>query len=318
MIARLKLAHLPTPLEHHEKLGVWVKRDDATGGAEAGNKIRKLEYLLAHALEAGASTVITCGGLQSNHARATALTAARVSLQCKLLLRHPSPQVARGDVIGNLLLDRIVGAEIRLCDADSYHERRHELMKEMCAPASDADRVGYIIPEGGSNGRGALGYVEAMREVSLQTEERFDCIIVACGSGGTAAGCALGAAKYDVADEVRAIAVCDDAATFDKRIAEIMTEARALDDTLGESASLVVDDSFKGPAYGVSNPQQWRSAVTATRQSGLVFDPVYSGKAIHAVKQLLPGMKGRRVLYIHTGGLPGLLAQASNYSTHFP
>jgi len=329
MKARLLLAHLPTPLQSPRRLAdrlgidLWVKRDDATGGAEAGNKIRKLEYLLADAVARGADTVITCGGLQSNHARATALCAASLGMRALLFLRTTEPlDTAQAPLEGNVLLDRLVGAEIRLITPTQYRART-ALMDEAAAELAGAGRVPYVIPEGGSNGLGALGYVEAMREVRRQLDlglaggAPFDAIVHACGSGGTAAGVALGASKHGVAAEVRVMAVCDDTPTFEAIIARIVAEARALDVELGPPARMIVDDRAKGPAYAVSTELQRRRIIEAARLSGLVFDPVYTGKALSGLWDLCESgeLRGKRVLFLHTGGLPGLLAQGQAFAS---
>ncbi len=325
-LPRLPLAHLPTPLVKPQglaaSLGVdlWVKRDDATGGPEAGNKIRKLEFLLADALAAGAGTVITCGGLQSNHARATAVCAAMLGMRAVLYLRTPTPE-KEPPLEGNVLLDRLVGAQLRLITPETYTDR-DRLMAEAAAGLGDAGRKAYVIPYGGSNGRGALGYVDAMREVREQLDHgvagggSFDVIVHACGSGGTAAGVALGAARYHVAREVRAMAVCDDAPTFERIIARIVGEARALAPELDEAAPLIVDDRAKGPAYGVSTPEQRALIVRVARESGLVLDPVYTGKAFAGLAAMAEGgeLRGARVLFLHTGGLPGLMAQGAGFA----
>lgn len=329
MARRLPLAHLPTPLVKPARLAhalgvdLWVKRDDATLGAEAGNKIRKLEFLLADALDHGADTVVTCGGLQSNHARATALLAASLGLHAVLFLRTTEPDLdpARVRPEGNVLLDRMAGAEIRPITPELYRER-DRVMDEAAAELRAAGRVPYVIPEGGSNGLGALGYVHAMAEVRKQLDlglaggKPFDLVVHACGSGGTAAGVALGAARWGVAGEVRAMAVCDDAPTFEERIAGIVKEARAIDPTLGAPARLVVDDHAKGPAYAVSTPEQRRRIVEVARLSGLALDPVYTGKAFAGLWDLAErgALPGQRVLFLHTGGLPGLLAQAPAFA----
>jgi D-cysteine desulfhydrase len=317
------LAHLPTPLWRSDALDalvgaeVWVKRDDMTAGAEAGNKIRKLEYLLRDAVEAGATAVITCGGVQSNHARATALLAASLGLGSMLLLRAADPAAPQPPV-GNLLLDRLAGADVRFISAREY-ARRDALMHEMVQQLARSGRRAYAIPEGGSNGLGALGYVDAMHEVREQLDlglggssEPFDAIVHACGSGGTSAGVALGAARFAVARRVHAIAVCDDRATFEVRIAGIIAEARRLQPELGDPAECVVHDAFKGPAYAVASDEQRRFIVDVARRTGLVLDPVYSGKALFGLARLDP--KPRRALFIHTGGLPGLLAQADAFA----
>ncbi len=319
MRPKLRLAHLPTPLWHSTALDaalgttVWVKRDDMTAGAEAGNKIRKLEYLLAEALERGATWIVTCGAVQSNHARATALLAARLGLRSLLFLRTVAPGVAHA-ATGNLLLDRLAGAEIRLITPEQYR-RRAELMEEAGAELAQRDEVAYVIPEGGSNGLGALSYVDAMREVREQLDlglgggpEPFDAVVHACGSGGTAAGVALGARRFDVASSVHAVAVCDDRDYFAEVIARIAGEAVGLEPRLGQRADLVIHDAWKGPGYGMVSPEQRDFLVDIARRTGLVLDPVYSAKALFALSQMDP--KPRRVLFLHTGGLPGLLAQA--------
>ena len=324
-LPRVRLAHTPTPIVCPKRLAaslgvdLWVKRDDMTGGAEAGNKIRKLELLLADALASGADTVITCGGLQSNHARATAICAASLGLHAVLYLRSPEPDKP-APVEGNVLLDRMVGAEIRLISAAEYQER-----DALMARAADALRAQgktpYVIAEGGSNGRGALGYVVAMAEVREQLDHgvadggAFDVIVHACGSGGTAAGVALGALEFKVAREVRAMVVQRDAPAFEAVIDRIMGEARAIVPELGGAAKVVVDDRAKGPAYAVSTPEQRAFMVRVARESGIVLDPVYTGKAFFGLGMLAEReLKGARVLFLHTGGLPGLLAQASSFA----
>jgi D-cysteine desulfhydrase len=328
MRKRLKLGHFPTPLEQPERLAealridLWIKRDDMTGGAESGNKIRKLEFLLAEALSLGCDTVITCGGIQSNHARATALLAAKLGLGALLLLRTTEPDLdpSRAPLAGNVLLDKLAGAEIRLITPAEYCERAR-LMREAAEALGARGRHAYVIPEGGSNGLGALGYAEAMAEVRRQLDvglgggRPFDTIVHACGSGGTAAGIALGALRYEVAPEVIAMAVCDDAESFRQGIARIMAEACTFDPRLSDSAKLVVDDHAKGPAYAVSTPEQRRRMIQVARLSGLVLDPVYTGKAFSGLMDLASGrLAGKRVLFIHTGGLPGLLAEGNTFA----
>ncbi|MET0410511.1 MAG: pyridoxal-phosphate dependent enzyme [Polyangiaceae bacterium] len=326
-IARLGLAHTPTPLWRHPALDalvgteVWVKRDDMSSGAAAGNKIRKLEYLLAAARDARADVVLTCGGAQSNHARATALLARGLGMDAVLLLRSDDP--ANEPVVGNLFLDRLTGAEVRWVSRAEYAERDARL-----ARAADdlraAGRTPYVIPEGGSNALGALGYVHAMSELKQQLElglaggAPFDAVVHACGSGGTAAGCALGASAFGVAARVIAIAVCDDRDYFAARIAGVITDMRSLCAGLPPPVPVDVQDAFKGPAYGVASDEQLDFIVRVARETGLVLDPVYSGKALFGLARLVgenPSERPRRVLFIHTGGLPGLLAQASTLLT---
>jgi D-cysteine desulfhydrase len=312
MLPRLNLAHLPTPLWRNDALDrlvgtrVWVKRDDMTAGPEAGNKIRKLEYLLADALARHATAVITCGAAQSNHARATALLGRQVGLRPVLLLRTPDP-AQPPPAVGNLLLDQLVRAEVRFISPAEYDDRDH-LMQEVASELGRSGESAYVIPEGGSNGLGAHGYIEAMAEVRAQMPDGFDAVVHACGSGGTAAGVTLGAGKYAVAPTVHAIAVCGDRAYFEALVGRIMAEARQLSPDLGAPAELVIHDAYRGPEYGVMSQEQMTFLGAVARCSGLILDPVYSGKALFALAELRP--KPERVLFLHTGGLPGLLAQA--------
>ena len=242
-LPRIALVHGPTPIvkraRARSRCSASISGSSATtstGGAEAGNKVRKLEWLLGDALARRADTIVTCGGLQSNHARATALVCASLGLACVLFLRvdDPPPDAAsarwqrsprshggRGDPAD-------LPRRLRRSAAPSWRARP--------STSASAGRRPYVVPEGGSNGLGALGYVECMRETAAQMrrglaggEAPFDVVVHACGSGGTAAGVALGAAQFGVAQSVRAMAVCDDAAYFERTIERIVLEARSWD-----------------------------------------------------------------------------------------
>jgi D-cysteine desulfhydrase len=318
-VKKLRLAEVPTPLFRHDALDrllgteVWVKRDDLTASGAAGNKIRKLEYLVADALSRGATTLVTCGGSQSNHARATALVAAELGLESLLLLRTTTPSEPP-PVVGNLLVDYLVGAEVRFITPAEYRER-DALMASAANDLRAHGKVPYVIPEGGSNGLGSLGYVDAMAEVRTQLDageaggpRAFDVVVHACGSGGTAAGVALGIRRHRVADVAHAVAVCDDRAYFEECIARITAEACALDPALEPEARPIIHDVWKGPAYGLASEEQLAFLIEVARRTGLLLDPVYTGKAMFGLSRLEP--KPRRALFLHTGGLPGLLAQA--------
>lgn len=315
---RLAFCHTPTPVWHNARLDrllgfeLWVKRDDMTSGAAAGNKIRKLEYLLADALSQGATTVITCGGAQSNHARATALLSRELGLSALLFLRTPKPSEPPPSV-GNLLLERLVGAELRFITPEQYRVRA-ELMTQAAAELRQRGEVPYVIPEGGSNGLGALGYVTALEELLEQQRagelpRELDLLGFACGSGGTAAGIALGLGRFpEVARRAVAFAVCDDRAYFERVIADITAEARRLEPGLPEPGPLEIRDEFKGPSYGVPSREQLAFLLEVAHVSGLILEPTYTGKALFGLAQLSP--KPRQALFVHTGGLPGLLAES--------
>lgn len=326
-LPRVRLAHLPTPVIKipalDTRLGVdlWIKRDDVTGGAEAGNKLRKLELLLARAVAERSTTVLTCGGIQSNHARATALACARLGLRCVVFLRL-TDETAPMPLSGNVLLDRFAGAEVRRINGAQYRER-DTLMQTAARALELRGEKTFVIPEGGSNALGSLGYVLAMRELREQldlglcgSKSGFDVVVHACGSGGTAAGVALGAARYGVARTVRTFAVCDDRAYFTQRITGIIRDARALVNDLPSDAPFEVDDTARGPAYGIATHEQRAFIVDVARASGVVLDPVYTGKAFFGLATAIRSGTipvGARVLFLHTGGLPGLLADAEAF-----
>jgi D-cysteine desulfhydrase len=316
---RLVLCHTPTPVWHNARLDellgfeLWVKRDDMTSGAAAGNKSRKLEYLLADALGHSATTLITCGGAQSNHARSTALLGRELGLRSVLLLRTAQPSEPPASV-GNLLLDQLALAELRFITPEQYSDRER-LLAQTAAELRAQGEVPYVIPEGGSNGLGALGYVTALEELfeqQLQGElpRDLDLIACACGSGGTAAGIALGLGRFpEVAARVVTFAVCDDRAYFERVIAGITTQAQELEPSLPQPAPLEIRDDFKGPGYGVPSEEQLEFLLQVARVSGLILDPTYTGKALFGLARLTP--RPRRALFVHTGGLPGLLAESA-------
>lgn len=248
--------------------------------------MRKLEFHLARALEEGCDTVVTCGGLQSNHCRATAFAARRLGLHPVLLLRGPLPRVPDA----NLLLDHLAGAEIHTCTPEAYRSARDERMREIAG-----ERRAWVIPEGGSDALGALGFARATREV----EGRFDGVVCAVGSGGTLAGLASGS---DLGP-VLGVAVCDDAAYFDPKVRRIQQE-------LGGRGTWRVVEGYQGPAYGVAEPPVWDLIARLARTEGLLLDPVYTGKAMQGlVGEVRAGRLGGRVLFWHTGGAFGLFGR---------
>jgi D-cysteine desulfhydrase len=315
MPSKIPLIHAPTPLWHSDRLDrlldaeVWVKRDDMTLGAAAGNKARKLEYLLGDALAQGATRVITCGGEQSNHCRATALLAAELGLKVTVVLRTVSG-AAPAEHSGNLMLMRLAGADFRFITRDQYAGRAI-LLQQLADEYRRDGELTYVIPEGGSNGLGCLGYVDAMAEVKAQLKlglgpSRFDSVSLACGSGGTAAGVALGSQLHDVARQTDAFAVCDDRSYFQNVISGIFAEALRLRPDL-TPGKLAIHDEYVGPGYAVASSEQLEFFKQVARETGLIVDPVYSGKALFGLWKLED--KPHCVLFIHSGGLPGLLAQ---------
>ena len=303
-VPRVELARIPTPLEPLEPR-VWIKRDDLTGAALSGNKVRKLEFLLADALDKAAPAVVTCGGVNSNHARATAVACARLGLECHLVLRGEDRQPPTG----NLLLSRFAGATTQFITHAQW-PHVHEIMAE----AAEA-RSAYVVPEGGSNGLGAMGYLAATKEMLAQTGPDVRRIVHAVGSGGTTAGLALGVASAGRADiEVVGVCVCDDAATFDTKIQSIIDDAAdrgLVPHRAAEAARWRIKDGYIGPGYAETTPEAMERLRAITRSTGLFFDPVYTGKAFLALHDLPPLPEGDTV-FVHTGGIFELFAFADH------
>ena len=320
-VPHVPLAHLPTPLEPLDRLSaalggprVWVKRDDATGLAIGGNKVRKLEYLLADAIEQGADVVLTTGATQSNHCRQTAAAAARLGLRCELLLEHRFPDWSeaynRG---GNLQLDGLLGATVL------------DQAKGTDMVAALADRVDqlradghspYAIPLGGSSVVGAFGYRTAAVELVRQADEHGFVpreIVHATSSGGTQAGLIAGLAIRRCDVPVLGISAGGTAEYLGgvvRELAEGVIDRLGMDRTFGPNA-VVVDDTHVGEAYGVPTDAMWEAVETCARLEGLLLDPVYSGKAMAGLFAHI--REGRYdpdddVVLIHTGGTPALFS----------
>jgi len=312
--ARVHLAHLPTPLEHlprlSESLGseVWIKRDDCTGLAAGGNKVRKLEFLMGEALAHDVGTVITVGGVQSNHARQTAAAAARLGLRCQLVLpRVVAGQGERYEETGNPQLDRLLGAELFVVDDEAAAAAQIRALLD-AAEARGAKAV--VHPAGGSTAVGTLGYVAAALEFAEQSRERalrFDRIYVATSTGGTLAGLELGLGLSGVDGELCGVCV---AGTSEKAASDVRAladgVARLLDTGRGaRPASLL--DGYLGPGYGLPDEATLQAVRRLAREEGILLDPVYTGKAMNALLSRERDA-GTRVLFWHTGGLPSLFA----------
>ncbi|MBK9034323.1 MAG: D-cysteine desulfhydrase family protein [Myxococcales bacterium] len=320
---KVALARTGTPLEPLPRtsaaLGVevLVKRDDLTGAELTGNKVRKLEFLVAEAEDQGADTLITCGGEQSNHARATALAAARRGLRCRLVLRTDDPDRPPA-ATGNILLDRLAGATIRWISRPDWARRTELMAAEADAVRAEGGRP-YVIPEGGSNATGSWGYVAAAGELAddLATlPARPTTILYACGSGGTGAGLVLGARLHGLTARIAGVNVCDDRAYFVRTIGRIcadMIERWALPATItADDIELV--DGHVGLGYARSRPEELATIRDLCRRDGLVLDPVYTGKAFHGIVTELardPARFGERIVFVHTGGVFGLFPAAA-------
>ena len=315
---RLQLANLPTPLEPLERLSeeygvrIWIKRDDLTDTLASGNKIRKLEYVLAQAQAENAHVLVTWGGIQSNHCRATALLAARLGLKAHLVLRGKKP--AQPD--GNLLLDQLVGASISYTslaqykDMDGYYNR---LSQDYAGQGLKTFR----IPVGASDEIGVWGYLNAAAELKDDFRSASispDAIVSATGSGGTLAGLILGNAIHGLDCQVFAFNVCDDEAYFLKKISADFASWQARYEASLDLKKLPINviDGFVGPGYGRATPAVFETIRKVARLEGIVLDPVYTGKAFDAMlRQITDGrFKGMKdIVFIHTGGVFGLFPQ---------
>ena len=324
--ARVLLANQPTRghwLRYGAQLGtrIWLKRDDHTGSELMGNKVRKLEYLLADALAQQATHVITCGGEQSNHARATAFAAAQLGMASVLILRTDDPARPPAPT-GNILLDRLVGAELVWISRPAWRDR-NRLLAEHAERIRAAGGRPYIVPEGGSNALGSWGYIRAMRELAddlatIASPEHPVTVLYACGSGGTGAGLILGAKLWKLAERgirVAGVNVCDDRAYFVAAIGAICREAEERWQ-LGANVTaddIVMVDGHVGLGYAKSRPEELATIRDVARSDGVVLDPVYTGKAFHGMVTELrsdPHRFGSAVAFIHTGGMFGLFGSS--------
>lgn len=316
---RIQRARLPTPVEParrlSQQLGVelLVKRDDLTGSSLSGNKIRKLEFLLAEANAEGADTLITCGGEQSNHCRATAIVAAELGLRSYLLLRTDNPKEPPA-IEANILLDKLVGAEIRWVSRDEY-KRRAQLFVETRGQLLATARKPYVIPEGGSNALGAWGYVGCVEELAQELGDKPLTIVYAAGSGGTGAGIIIGIKLLGLPWRAVGVNVCDDREYFVAAIGEIVEQAiaRWLLPIQFDRGEIDILDGYVGAGYAKSRPEELATLRDVARAEGLILDPVYTGKAFHGLRSELakdPRAFGERVCFVHTGGIYGLFPKA--------
>ena len=320
---RVSLAHLPTRLEFlprlTEHLGgpeIWVKRDDCTGLATGGNKTRKLEFSMGEALARDADTIITVGAVQSNHVRQTAAAAARLGMRCEVLLEH---RVAKPSDLylhsGNVLLDRIFGANLREYPKGTDFDA---VMNDIAREVREAGGTPYLIPGGASNPVGALGYVGCAEELLQQCEQQdvaFDHVVLASGSAGTHAGLAVGLRASGSDLPVLGIGVNVPRPEQEAKVYELATATADHIDRPGcvTREDIVADCSYVGPGYGEPTAGMNEAVLMLARYEGLLFDPVYSGKALAGmIDYIRQGRfeKGQKLVFLHTGGVAGLFAYA--------
>ena len=330
--AHLEIARKGTPLQRMERLSgalgveIFFKRDDLTGCELSGNKIRKLEFLLADAKAKGADTVITCGGAQSNHCRATALAAVSAGLKSTLLLRTDDPTNPPPSH-DNILLNRMAGAELVWITPAEYKERQNRFELEQ-QRLRNLGRIAYTIPEGGSNPLGCWGYVKAMEEIANDLSavgvEDFaeTTVLSATGSGGTTAGLLLGTRLFGLDLRVVGINVCDDKDHFVTEIGAIcrkFIKDYAVDIAIN-SNDIDMVDGYVGRGYALSRPEELQAIYDLARLEGVVLDPVYTGKAFYGMVNEIRKNRsvfGKRIVFVHTGGLFGLFPYADKFAEFF-
>ena len=312
MIKRIQLAQLPTPIRKMPHLSrilggpqLFIKRDDLTGLGFGGNKTRKLEYLTADALDKGCRTLISTGAVQSNHCRQVAAAAARLGLGCILVLAGEKPEKPQG----NLFLDLLSGAEVIYVRKD----QRDQKLAEITRLAEFENRKPYLIPYGGSNALGAMGYRQAMIELREQGLNP-DWIVFATSSGGTQAGMLLGARETGSQAKILGISVDKPAREFCETIAEIANTGAALLqlDTRFSPENILVNDGYCASGYGVMTAGEKEAILLFASHEAILLDPVYTGRAAAGLLDLI--RKGffkpdEKVLFWHTGGTPALFAE---------
>jgi D-cysteine desulfhydrase family pyridoxal phosphate-dependent enzyme len=316
-LPRIRLAYLPTPLEELPRLTkalggprLYIKRDDQTGLAGGGNKARKLEFSVAEALRQGADTLITVGGVQSNHCRQTAAAAARCGLRCIVVLRGHAPVTANG----NLLLDYLLGAQVVFSGDRTREAVAEDVAKEQRA----AGHRPHLIPVGASNEIGAVGFVAAIEELNIQLKERklqVDRVVFASSSFGTQTGLCVGAKAMGFTPQIAAIAIDSSRAELQAGVAAIAgATIRRLGLTLSVAPDEVVAyDAYLGAGYAIMGEPEKEAISLVARTEGILLDPVYTGRAMAGLIDLIrKGEFGKdeTIVFWHTGGSAALFAYA--------
>jgi len=315
---RIKLGHFPTPIEHLKNISqfldgpnIFIKRDDCTGLATGGNKTRKLEFLMPDAINKKAELVITIGAVQSNHARQTAAACTLMGLKCLIILeqRLKNPPDAYMNS-GNIFLDKLFGAEIKICPrSENVEEYTLKVLEDLKSKGTNV----YFIPGGGSNSIGALGYVECLNEIMKENNKyNFSHIIHATGSAGTQAGLLAGKKYFNCNIPVIGICIRYDKAT---QINRVYTEAKKtcekLQCSILDKSEVIVYDEYIGPGYGEPSDDMIEATKLLAKKEGILLDPVYSGKGFAGLMGLIKNKKFTKsdnVLFIHTGGAVSLSA----------
>ncbi len=319
MSPKYPLAFLPTPLHNLPNLShdlpykIYIKRDDLTGLATGGNKTRKLEFLIQEAIDLGYDTVITAGAQQSNHCRQTAAASAKAGLSCHLLLNGTSPDSLQG----NLLLSKLLGANLHFSGEKS--KGRQKALEILKTNLESQGKKPYIIPVGGSNLTGALGYVSAIAELKQQMLTQkisFDYIFFASSSGGTQAGIMIGMSLYQLESKLMPIMIDKESEIEEPLEYQIFEIIMAYNHRSQQKINLMPEEiplikGYNTAAYGEVTSHEKKAVKLMAQKEGILLDPVYTGRAFYGFwdilsRRLIP--ENSRVLFWHTGGLPALYA----------
>jgi D-cysteine desulfhydrase len=308
----------PTPINELKGLipgrRIYVKRDDLNGLLISGNKARKMEYIIAHALRKKCNTLITCGGVQSNHCRTVAAYARHFGLDCHLFLRGKRTRRSTG----NLLIDELLGAKINFITAYQYHNAE-SIMHEYARKISVLGFRPYVIPEGGSNEIGALGYLGAFKEMrNFVEKQKIDAMYCAVGSGGTYAGLMIGKMITGCEIDIIGIIVCDTVDYFKQRISGIVEKTLQVFKlrTKYDGRDIKLVGGYIGPGYAMTYSAEMKTIKRALKYD-LILDPVYTGKAFHGMLNHIKGTKYKKAVFLHTGGLFSIFAYDRDYGCIF-
>lgn len=312
--SKLNLSNLPTPIQNVEFRGTkfLIKRDDYTGTELTGNKIRKLDYILADVKKKKADYLFTCGGDQSNHARATAIAALQIGVKTKLFLWGRNSKKPDG----NLFLDKLVGTEIQYLSKKEYGNVNSIMLAESKRLQKKGKKV-YVLPSGGSTPLGVLGYVNFIDELNQQNEiSKIKGILSAYGSGGTTAGLLLGAALLNSNMKIYAVNVFDDDNFAREKIIELVEDA-IVDYDLKVDVNyknLIIFNGYSKEGYKNIENSKLKIIMELFQSTGILLDPTYTGKAFYAYYQeFLKGKKNSKIMFLHTGGLYGVFSKRKNY-----
>ncbi len=326
---KIKIANLPTEIREIKRfteymnlpVKLYIKRDDETGLYVTGNKIRKLEYIAAYALENGYDTLVTCGGAQSNHARTTAYVATFLGMDSYLVLKGEKPPIYDG----NYLLDKLFGAEVEWITEDEYTDSIEEVFAKVEEKLKKQGRKPLIIPEGASYPLGMFGYIEAAKELKEQfsgEEIDIDYVVSSVGSGGTLAGFLVGQKIFGLDTKMYGINVCDDAEFFKEKILSMFDEFKTVypDYVGGLSFSkdeINIVDGYVGEGYGIPYNEEIDIIEKLAKIEGIILDPTYTGKAFYGLlDQIRKGTfkEGSKILFVHTGGIYGIFPQKEKFN----